>query len=150
MIGQRKLLGLGVALVALGLFGASLTPGWGGFGGMWGMHGWMHGPGSYGSGSAVPAPPVEGATEVTVVADDFSFSPSRIQVEGPFNLTLVNAGRLLHDITIPELNVQLVAGPGETVTTGVSQVQPGEYSFFCSVPGHADAGMVGVVEVESS
>jgi plastocyanin len=87
---------------------------------------------------------------VTVAANDFSFSPSQIRVEGPFNLTLVNDGRLLHDLTVPELNIKLVAGPGETVTTGVPQVSPGEYSFCCSVPGHADAGMVGVLVVESS
>ena len=145
---QRRLLGLGITLVVLGLVGASFVSGWGGWSGMWGMGPGMHGPGFYGDDAV--APPVEGAKQVTVVAGDFSFSPNRIEVEGPFNLTLVNEGRLLHDITIPELGIQVVAGPGETVTTGVSEVPAGEYRFFCSVPGHADAGMVGFIEIDSS
>jgi plastocyanin len=147
MRGHRKLLGWGVALVALGLLGASFAPGWTGFGGMWNMHG----RGFYGASSGEEAPLIEGAVEVTVVANDFSFTPSEITIEGDdgFNLTLVNEGRLLHDITIPELNIQLVASAGETVSTGVAEAPPGEYRFFCSVPGHADAGMVGVLVIES-
>jgi len=63
------------------------------------------------------------------------------------NLILVNEGTLPHDITIPALGFSLPAAPGTTASGSLSVARPGTYGFFCSVPGHREAGMVGALEV---
>jgi nitrite reductase (NO-forming) len=89
---------------------------------------------------------VAGAPEVEVVAGDFAFSPAEVNVPagGTVNLVLVNDGDLPHDITIPALGSRVEALPGTRVSASLT-AGPGEYEFFCSVPGHRDAGMEGVI-----
>lgn len=96
------------------------------------------------------APPVPGAPVVEVEATEFGFQPERLVIDAgeTVNLTLINRGGLLHDLTIPELDIQLVAGPGETATAGLETLEAGEYQMLCTVPGHADAGMVAWMVVE--
>ena len=65
------------------------------------------------------------------------------------NLSLVNAGDLAHDLVIPDLDIRLAAGPGRQVTTGIEIDEAGSYRFLCSYPGHAAAGMTGVLTVTS-
>lgn len=151
MVSNRGLLVAGLVLVAAGLLGvSSLAPsgGW-----SWGMHGGpMMGWWSSGTTGAVGAGPVPDAPTVEVVATEFGFSPDRLTLPAgeTVNLTLVNQGRLLHDLTIPGLDVRIVAGPGDTATAGVVLEEPGEYPFLCTVPGHSEAGMTGVLVVEPS
>jgi uncharacterized cupredoxin-like copper-binding protein len=56
---------------------------------------------------------------------------------------------MMHDFTIPSLGVHVVAQPGATVTFGVTFASPGAYEFFCTVPGHATAGMHGTITAAS-
>lgn len=113
----------------------------------------MMGPGhrgGYGQGGATVDRSIPAAPQVTVTATDLSFSPSEVKLpaNAPVNLTLANRGALLHDLTIPELGVRIVARPGETTTFGLRGLPAGRYGAYCSVPGHADAGMRMVVVVE--
>lgn len=144
---DRRLLITGLALLAAGLIGMSLqSPS----GGWWGMHpGPMMGWWQTADSDTQPTPPVAGAPTIEVEATDFAFQPDRLTIEADktINLTLVNQGRLVHDLSIPELNLHLVARPGETTATALTVTQPGEYQMLCTVPGHANAGMVGLVVV---
>ena len=94
--------------------------------------------------------PIAGAIEVRVEAQNFSFHPSEIRLpkEHPVNVTLVNTTAVLHDLTVPSLRIHLVAAPGTTRTVGVPSIPPGHYVAYCSVPGHADAGMRATLAVE--
>lgn len=107
----------------------------------------MMGSGGNGAGSAQPLPE---ATELTLVGDEFEFSPATITVDQgePFNLTLINTGSLVHDLTIAEFGFSIVANPGESVTGGFVPDRPGTYEFVCSIPGHAQAGMSGTILVQ--
>lgn len=154
---NRRLLVVGVVLVvaslAVAAVGSSVRPGTSSsretpfsreMGPMHGgpMMGWG-GP----TGESVPEIP--GARPVEVEAVDLAFRPSRIEATATEATTieLTNTGRVLHDLSIPELGFRIVAGPGETARGSLVVEDPGEYRFLCTVPGHAEAGMAGVLVV---
>jgi plastocyanin len=112
----------------------------------------MMGPGMMGFGSSGPASsPIPGASEVRVEALNFGFSPSEVHLpkNADVNLTFSvrAANGVAHDFTVPALGIHLVANPGETRTVGLRGLPAGRYDAFCSVPGHAEAGMRATVVV---
>ena len=60
-------------------------------------------------------------------------------------VTLINGDGALHDIVFPEFGAatEQFAGRDSSSTTVFRASQPGEYAYFCSVPGHRQAGMEG-------
>ena len=95
--------------------------------------------------------PVAGAPEARVRATNLSFTPSEIRLpkERAVILTLVNpaSSGVAHDLTVPALGIRIVANAGET-TVGSLELRAGRFSAYCSVPGHAEAGMRATVIVE--
>jgi len=153
----------GIALLVLMLVMAVVGPGyaagtgagWPGNGGGFSMMGQGTGMmgghlGGYASDGTAGAAAIPGATDVTITAADLTFSPTELRLPAgrDVNLTLVNRGQVLHDLTIPGLGVHIVAGPGESRTVGLRNLTPGRSAGFCSVPGHAQAGMRVTVVVE--
>ncbi len=95
------------------------------------------------------SPVAEGAREVAVIATDFAFDPDEITAEAGEDLAIVLTSEdILHDFTIDELDAHVVADRGETAEGGVTADEPGTYTFYCSVPGHREAGMEGNLTVE--
>lgn len=108
-------------------------------------------------------------TIVIRMSDDMRFTPDRITVrEGEtLRLTLVNAGRLLHELVIgtrEELDAHaalmqrfpdmqhdepymshVAAGRSGEIVWHFNR--PGEFDFACLIPGHYQAGMVGKIAV---
>ncbi|HLV43822.1 MAG TPA: multicopper oxidase domain-containing protein, partial [Aggregatilineales bacterium] len=72
------------------------------------------------------------------------------QAGNTVSITLVNGDGVLHDLTIDEFGVQTeqfaTEGQEETVTFTVDEA--GEFDYYCSVPGHRQAGMEGLFVVE--
>ena len=71
---------------------------------------------------AASAPAASGATTtVSLEARDLSFAPRELEApaDQPFDLTLHNAGVIVHNVTIDAPGVQLVVSPGQTGTTVV-------------------------------
>jgi len=96
-----------------------------------------------------PLPAVEGPTVSgpSVVGTEMRFTPDRVAVKaGTIPVTLTNKGTVLHDLRIDEQPFVIEAGPGETAQ-GTITLTPGRYEIFCSLPGHKEAGMKGVLEV---
>jgi len=113
--------------------------------------------------------------EVTLTAKNMTFNPSSFEATAgaPVVLTLVNEDALEHDFSILEIPVESVSEPdpvsaehqmemGETAVEPVLHVavqpnetnqltftptKPGTYEFYCTVPGHKEAGMVGTMTV---
>jgi uncharacterized cupredoxin-like copper-binding protein len=106
------------------------------------------------------------------------FDPAALEViaDQPVKLTLQNNGALEHDFTVlhiplagkpvsheeegemaghdmsgmseqPELHV--VAPAGKSNLLEFAPAEPGQYEFYCTVPGHKDAGMVGTLTVKA-
>jgi plastocyanin len=100
------------------------------------------------SGSAT----VSAGGTVPITADEYSFDPGRVVVDGTGSLTirLRNAASLPHDIRVRRGDRD-VGGtpsfePGRTETAQVS-LTPGTYQFLCTVGDHAKLGMRGTLEV---
>jgi nitrite reductase (NO-forming) len=105
--------------------------------------------GSDGSASGSPGPSAGGEVlgEITISAFDLGFEPSTVDVAEPGTYTVhfMNDGAIAHDLTFEGQPTQ-VAEPGEMVEFEVT-IPEGGTTFLCSVPGHADGGMTGVVTV---
>lgn len=82
--------------------------------------------------------------------DPFSWSQTEITVAPGDTIEVINVGALDHDFTVDEFGIAEVLPPGgEAVTVTIpDDAAPGEYRFYCSVPGHAESGMVGTLIVE--
>ncbi|MBX3072206.1 MAG: PQQ-binding-like beta-propeller repeat protein [Thermomicrobiales bacterium] len=92
---------------------------------------------------------VEGA-DVTVSMIDIAFDPKEITIPAETDTVvgLTNDGVAIHNFNIPELNIasgDYQAGQSGSVTVNA---QAGDYTYFCSIPGHREAGMVGTLHVE--
>ena len=94
--------------------------------------------------------PVDGAPQVTVTAIDIDFEPETLELQAgePVNVTVVNEGDALHDFTLEEAGLHINVEPGQSLTTGVTLEEPGNYRAVCTVPGHEEAGMVVDIAVQ--
>jgi nitrite reductase (NO-forming) len=69
-----------------------------------------------------------------------------VAAAGRYTIKLVNDGKTPHDVTFPD-GTSAAAGPGETATVDVDVPADG-IDFICSIPGHAEAGMKGMIMVK--
>lgn len=94
-------------------------------------------------------PAVDGPTSpsLEVSATEMAFTPDAVAVAaGTVEVVLRNDGSILHDLRVSEQPFIIEAGAGQT-TTGQLALEAGSYAFYCSLPGHREAGMEGVLEV---
>lgn len=92
-----------------------------------------------------------GEAALNLEAQDIAWSETQLTVKPGDTITMTNAGQLEHDFTVDELGIKEVTpSNGDTVTITIpNDAQPGEFEFYCSVPGHKEAGMVGTLTVEA-
>ena len=84
--------------------------------------------------------------EVTIVARDVHFSPSEVTIpaDTETRLILPNQGAIAHNFSVDALGVSVDLPVGATEEL-VLVAPAGIYEFYCDVPGHREAGMVGVL-----
>ena len=94
-----------------------------------------------------------GATEPAgatfeVTAAEFTFTPATLSTTADTATTvkLTNSGTIEHDLTIDEANLKIAVGATEAAE-GTFTLGAGTYTFYCSVPGHREAGMEGTLTV---
>lgn len=86
-------------------------------------------------------------TSVTVIATEFKFKLSKASVpHGSVTFTVVNKGKLPHDFSISGKKTPLIM-PGKSAKLTVT-LKKGKDAYKCTVPGHAAAGMKGVLTVK--
>ena len=118
------------------------------------------------------------ALELSLQATDFRFEPASMEVTAgqQVTVTMDNQGTLEHDFVIQEIPVEKTAAESEPevgataahtmddmeiepavhmgAMAGMSSsltfvpTKPGTYEYFCAVPGHKEAGMVGTLIVQ--
>lgn len=64
-------------------------------------------------------------------------------------LTIINGDQVLHDLKIDEFDVYSgdLVSDEQTVTMEFIANQPGNFDYYCSIPGHRDIGMEGLFRV---
>lgn len=95
-----------------------------------------------------------GAQAVEVKATDMmKFEPATITVKSgtPVRLTITNDGALEHNWVVDNLDggkAQVDAKPKASATGEFTPTASGTYEFYCSVPGHREAGMKGTLVIQ--
>ncbi len=109
-------------------------------------------------GSAVPA------STISMDMSEFKFTPSELAVFSgkETTLELKNSGAVQHDFTIlkqgaipqtpfdhdkqaGDILAEFKLDAGQSGTFKFTLPAPGDYTFICGVPGHAEAGMKGKI-----
>ena len=92
--------------------------------------------------------PSPAASTLQVKGVEFAFTLSAQSVAKPGKVTFdfKNAGHVAHDFRINGKQTPLTQ-PGGTANLTVTFKKKGTYSYLCTVPGHAEAGMKGVFTV---
>lgn len=70
---------------------------------------------------------------------------------GKVTIDFTNPQAISHDVAIEDTSGETI-GRTEIIAEGsdsaIVDLKPGEYTFYCSVPGHREAGMEGTLTVE--
>jgi plastocyanin len=78
----------------------------------------------------------------------FDRTELRAKVGETVALRLENQDSTSHSFDIDELDVHALMPAGTPVLALFTPSAPGSYTFYCSIPGHREAGMVGTLVVE--
>jgi len=99
-------------------------------------------------GSPTSGVPADGEG-VTVAAEDITFPKSTYSAEpGPVDVTYRNEGSVRHTLVIEDVDgFKLEVDAHGDVDEGIVDLEPGEYTLYCDVAGHREAGMEAVLEV---
>jgi outer membrane protein assembly factor BamB len=100
------------------------------------------------SSSGAATPSSTKGTTVQVKGGEFFFRLSTKTLPKPGKVTFVfkNIGRVLHDFSITGKKTPLIP-PGQTAKLVITFKKGAKYPYLCTVPGHAEAGMKGVLTV---
>jgi plastocyanin len=131
---QRAIMGVSAVLVAIAVSMAVVTAG--------------------GSKSEAATSPAAAASTVALEANasgQLSFSTTKLSAKaGKVTIEMANMSPTEHNLTIAQGSKVLGATP--TFTGGKKAITltlaAGTYTFYCSVPGHRQAGMEGVLTVQ--
>jgi len=88
------------------------------------------------------------APVVIVALDPFQFAPTELTVTPGQEVIAINIGILAHDFTVDDWSIKVDLPTGDPVTITIPEdAAPGDYEFYCSVPGHREIGMVGTLTI---
>ncbi|HEU0116154.1 MAG TPA: PQQ-binding-like beta-propeller repeat protein, partial [Thermomicrobiales bacterium] len=100
--------------------------------------------------AAAASPLAQGAAGPTIQLIDIAFNPNTFTIPAntPTTVTLTDAGVSVHNFNIDQLNVH--SGdlqPGQSAQVTID-APAGTYQYYCNIPGHKEAGMVGTLTVK--
>jgi plastocyanin len=86
---------------------------------------------------------------VVEARDDFTFSPTTVEVQPGALIEVRNIGAIEHHFVVDEWAVNETIAPGEIKLVQVPKdARSGDsFTFYCSIPGHRASGMEGTVNI---
>jgi nitrite reductase (NO-forming) len=93
------------------------------------------------------------ADPIVIRGFDLGFEPSQVELPaaGRYGFLLQNDGAIQHDITFPGGETTGIVEGGQTSASLTPvDVPEGGLEFWCSLPGHKEAGMAGRITVEGA
>lgn len=111
--------------------------------------------GAYEEAEAESVAEATGPVEIPPGAPVFAGGQQLVYTEAPAELTageieiFLRLESLPHNVVFEgiEGDEPIVEGDAEGVYSGTVELEPGEYTYYCSIPGHRPAGMEGTVTV---
>lgn len=103
-----------------------------------------------GSTTGPAGTPAAASTAGTAIDSyDIYFEPKELTIPAGTDVpvALPNKGVTLHNFSIDALGISVDLAPGQTQSITIN-APAGTYEFYCNVPGHKEAGMVGTLTVE--
>lgn len=99
----------------------------------------------------VTAPAGGGTPSLTIDAHDVFFTPKRVKAPaGKLEIHYVEQGSQQHTLVIDGVKgFKLEVGPGSKSKSATVDLQPGVYTYYCTIPGHRAQGMQGTITVAS-
>ncbi len=145
-----RTVGVGLAIGLVGLVGAGLVAN---AAGMRPLHeekaagGGEAAAGGGGGGGGAEEVPADAL--VFVGTDELVFSQApETAPGGEQTFVLTSEGGLLHNVVVDEVSSQpIVEAEGGETEQGTATLRPGAYTYYCSIPGHREAGMEGELDV---
>ncbi|WP_373892942.1 plastocyanin/azurin family copper-binding protein [Virgibacillus natechei] len=106
---------------------------------------------------------------LVIQADEFSFSPNQVDLSAgeTIKITLDNIGEVEHDLEVigmeaeveemssshdhhqEDSQIHIHSNSGEKQEISFTPLNPGRYRYICTIPGHAESGMTGMIEIVS-
>lgn len=106
----------------------------------------LAGSASAGGAGVAEEPTVSGVLTV----EGNAFTDSSLEMKGGevLGLFIANKDSVPHSFDIDSLGLHVQLLPDSTTAVAIRPSGPGSLEFYCSVPGHRQAGMFGIVSVE--
>jgi len=98
-----------------------------------------------GAGTVAAPPTITGSLVMEGTA--FATTSYSIGTGDVLGLFVENRDSIGHSFDIDALNVHIQVPANATVALAVEPTGPGTLEFYCAVPGHKEAGMVGTIDV---
>ena len=102
---------------------------------------------SAGGAEIAEAPTLTGV----LTAENTAFVETHLQMQDGevLGLFVTNSDDIAHTFDIESLDLHVDLPANSTTAVAVKPASPGTLEFFCAVPGHREAGMVGTIDVTS-
>lgn len=100
-----------------------------------------------GGGTTLAAAPT---TSATLVAEGTKYLTTsyRMTSSGVLGLFVENRDATAHSFDIDALNIHVAIPANATVVVAIKPGNAGALDFYCSIPGHREAGMAGTIQVD--
>lgn len=103
--------------------------------------------GSDSSGAPYVPPTGPPVKTFKVLAKSYSFTPNTLESPAGIIQVDLKSDDVLHDLVIEGVPGFQIEATGGNSSTGKVKLKAGKYTFYCDLPGHRSAGMVGTLTV---
>jgi uncharacterized cupredoxin-like copper-binding protein len=87
---------------------------------------------------------------ISLTTENFKFGQPELRVKAgdTVTLNLTNSDLLPHSFDVDVFDVHVQLAGHDQVQATFTPTKPGTFQFYCGIPGHIEAGMVGTLIVE--